>query len=52
MDYFSQTIDAKIYQDENSPELRKEFDQYIKMHPEALAIYLGTETGIYVQEPR
>ena len=26
MDYFSQTINANIYQDENSPELRKEFD--------------------------
>ena len=52
MDYFSQTIDSKIYQDENSPELRKQFAQYSKMHPEALAIYLGTETGVYVQEPR
>ena len=51
MDYFSQTIDSKIYQDENSPELRKKFSEYSKMHPEALAIYLGTETGIYVQEP-
>ena len=25
MDYFSQTTNAKIYQDENSPELRKQF---------------------------
>ena len=52
IDYFSQTINAKIHQDEDSPELREKFDQYIKIHPEALAIYLGTEKGIYVQEPR
>ena len=52
VDFFSQTTNANIYQDENSPELRGRFDQYIKMRPEALAIYLGTETGVYVQEPR
>ena len=52
VEFFSKTINATLYQDENSPELRKEFDQYIQVHPEALAIYLGTEKGIYVQEPR
>ena len=52
MDYFSQITNAKVYQDVNSPELRKEFGQYIKLHPEAQSIYLGTETGVFVQEPR
>ena len=52
VDFFSQKINAELYQDENSPELRKDLDQYIQVHPEALAIYLGTENGIYVQEPR
>lgn len=52
IDYYSQIIDAKLYQDEDSPELREKFSEYSKIHPEALAIYLGTESGIYVQEPR
>ena len=52
MDYFSQKANAKMIQDENSPDLRLQLDQYMKMHPEALDIYLGTATGIYVQEPR
>ena len=41
MDFFSQIIDAKIYQDVNSPELRNQFDQYIKIHPEALKCLFG-----------
>ena len=41
-----------IYQDENSPELRIEFDQYIKMHPEAQSIYLGTEKGVICARAR
>jgi methyl-accepting chemotaxis protein len=52
IDYFSQAINAQLYQDINSPELRAEFNQYSKTHPEAQSIYLGTETGVFVQEPR
>lgn len=51
IDYYAETINAQLYQDENSPELRVILDQYSKTHPEALAIYLGTEQGVYVQEP-
>ena len=52
MDYFSQIVNAKLIQDENSPELRIQFNQYVKIHPEAQSIYLATETGVFVQEPR
>ena len=33
MDYFSQRTNAELYQDENSPELRKDLDQYIQDSP-------------------
>ncbi|MBB6445163.1 methyl-accepting chemotaxis protein [Bacillus benzoevorans] len=52
MEYFAKTVNAEVYQDENSPELRAHLDEYIQIHPEAASIYLGTKTGLYIQEPR
>lgn len=52
IDYFSQTTNSQLYQDHDSPELRMVLDQYISIHPEAQTIYLGTENGVFVQEPR
>ena len=31
--------------------LRETLDQYIKLHPETLDSYLGTETGVFIREP-
>src|SRR5690606_32773319 len=40
------------YEEDESIEFRKVLDQYISIHPEAQSIYLGTEEGVFVQEPR
>ena len=41
-----------MYQDENSPELRRNSLNIVRFTLKRKAIYLGTERGIFVQEPR
>lgn len=49
--FFSESITPEQYQGQNSPTLRKRYEQYMRLHPEAQAILFGTETGLYVREP-
>lgn len=49
---FSQSITSQSYQKVDSSLLRGKFDQYVKLHPEAQSVYVGTNTGLLVQEPR
>lgn len=51
LEYFAKNTNAQMYQEENSTELRARLDEYIHTHPEAASIYLGTETGLFIQEP-
>ncbi|MEK4031198.1 methyl-accepting chemotaxis protein [Pseudobacillus sp. FSL P4-0506] len=48
---FSELANASLYKGESSPELRRLLTQYTKLHPETLSIYVGTDTGLYIQEP-
>jgi len=50
--YFSEKISPELFDGVDSPELRRELDKYIKMHPEAVAVYVGTEDGILIEEPK
>ena len=43
---------SQLYKGENSPDLRSLFDQYVKLRPEVQSVYVGTETGLLVQEPK
>ncbi|MFX3636644.1 MAG: methyl-accepting chemotaxis protein [Candidatus Pristimantibacillus sp.] len=51
-EYLSQNIKADMYKGEDSPEIRKIFEMYLGMHADAASMSLGTETGLYVREPR
>lgn len=51
VEFLSGSITPKQFQEESIPELREQYDQYIQMHPEAQAIYVGTDIGLFVREP-
>lgn len=51
IDYFSKSVNSQNYNDDNSVELRKILDEYIQTNSETINIYLGTETGTFIQEP-
>lgn len=50
VEQLSETITSHSY-DEKILQLRASFDQYIRLHPEAQAIYVGTNEGLFIQEP-
>ena len=52
IEVFSQSVTSQLYKGDKSPELRSLFDQYVKLSPEVHSIYVGTETGLLVQEPK
>lgn len=51
VEYLSQIVTSDKLYTENSHELRKTYEQYIQLHPEAQAIYFGSSTGIFIREP-
>lgn len=51
VEYLSEIVASNEGNAENSLELRKTYDQYIQLHPEAQAIYLGSDTGVFIREP-
>lgn len=51
IDVFYDQITSDLYKGESSPEIRQKFAPYTDMHPEAEIAYLGTETGLFIQEP-
>lgn len=46
---YSENITTNEY--EENGDLRKQFSQYVELHPEALSIYVGTDTGNMIMEP-
>lgn len=52
IEYLSGIINSQFYNGEDSPKLREKLNQYAELHPEAQSIYVGTETGLFVQEPK
>jgi methyl-accepting chemotaxis protein len=48
---FSTNLTSKLYQGDSSPELRGIFTQYRELHQEAEIIYIGTNKGLFIQEP-
>lgn len=52
VDFFSKNVRSQHYKGDSSPELREKFDQYVQVHPEVQSIYVGTTTGLFVQEPK
>ena len=52
IEIFSEMITSALYEGDRSPEIRKQLDTYIKLHPEGQSIFVGTDTGILIQEPR
>lgn len=51
-DYFSNVINSQLYSGESSPELRRKLQQYVQLHPESHSIFVGTKTGLFIQEPK
>nr|WP_084786585.1 methyl-accepting chemotaxis protein [Bacillus tuaregi] len=51
VDYYAQTIPSDLMDENNVTELRKQFDQYVKHHPEIATIYVATDEGVFIQEP-
>lgn len=49
---YSGLVTAQSIQGEESRALRTRLDQYAKLHPEVVSIYVGTADGIMIQEPR
>ena len=47
----SESITSDLYQEDSSSPLRQQFEQYVGMHPEAEALYVGTNTGLFIQKP-
>jgi methyl-accepting chemotaxis protein len=52
IDYFSKIVSSRLYKGNESPELRKMFQEYVDLHPEVVSIFVGTKNGLYVQMPR
>lgn len=50
--YFAESITSDNYQGDSSPALRKRLDQYAKLHPETASIFVGTTSGLMIQEPK
>lgn len=52
MEIFADDITADMYDGIESPELREELDQYVRLHPEVMSIFVGTSAGLLVEEPQ
>ena len=48
---FSQDIDSSMY-DQQGSAVHTKFQQYIKLHPDVLSIYIGTNEGSLFLEPK
>nr|WP_144510319.1 methyl-accepting chemotaxis protein [Bacillus sp. FJAT-22090] len=51
VDIFSKNISASQYGTAGNPEIRTKFSQYMGLHPETELIYIGTDEGLFIQEP-
>lgn len=49
--YLSDSVTSSNIKGNESPEIRARLYDYIKYHPEAQSIFVGTETGLFIQEP-
>ncbi|WP_046173488.1 methyl-accepting chemotaxis protein [Domibacillus indicus] len=49
---YSELVSKKDIAGEESPALRRRLDQYAKLHPDVISIYVGTTDGVMIQEPR
>lgn len=50
--YFAQNITKAQYKGIESPVIRKIFSQYNVLHPDLISIYVGTNDGLMIQEPK
>ncbi|MED3552747.1 methyl-accepting chemotaxis protein [Cytobacillus praedii] len=50
--FMTEAVTSQLFEGESSPEIRKKLNQYVQLHPEALSIYVGTEEGLFVREPK
>ncbi|HWO95960.1 MAG TPA: cache domain-containing protein [Bacillus sp. (in: firmicutes)] len=50
--FLAEEVDASLYEEGESPRLREIFSQYIALRDEMLSVYVGTNKGLTVQEPR
>ncbi|MGG2092499.1 methyl-accepting chemotaxis protein [Bacillus sp. S13(2024)] len=48
---FSKIIQRNMYETENGENIRKLFAQYVNLHPEVMQIYVGTDNGVFIEEP-
>ncbi|WP_397539126.1 methyl-accepting chemotaxis protein [Rummeliibacillus pycnus] len=51
VEYFAKNITLKQFKGDNRLKLGQQFNQYAKLHPEVLGIYVGSKTGDIIQRP-
>lgn len=50
LEVFAEQIQASMYEDDGEQVFQR-FMQYIELRPEVLSVFIGTETGDFLQEP-
>ncbi|KIV52498.1 hypothetical protein TS65_23655 [Aneurinibacillus migulanus] len=50
--YFSKQINASMIQGKDSPLIRARLSQYIDTHPDSPSVFVGTASGLMIQEPQ
>ncbi|MFD0771405.1 methyl-accepting chemotaxis protein, partial [Bacillus sp. CGMCC 1.60114] len=48
---FSKVIQRNMYETDNGESIRKMFAQYVSLNPEIIQLYVGTDSGAFIQEP-
>ncbi|MCZ8523912.1 methyl-accepting chemotaxis protein [Paenibacillus caseinilyticus] len=52
MNYFAKTLDASLYTPAQLPQLETNLTQYVALHPDIIAAYVGTEQGKMYVSPK
>ncbi|WP_102273686.1 methyl-accepting chemotaxis protein [Cytobacillus massiliigabonensis] len=50
--FLSESVTSLLYEGASSPDIREKLEQYVQLHPEALSMYVGTDEGLFIREPK
>lgn len=52
IEYLSGSVTSSLFEGEESPILRSRLNEYVQYHPEVQSIYVGTNSGLFIQQPK
>lgn len=52
VEHYSNSLTSANFKEEAISELRQIFRQYVELHPEEQSIFVGSDTGLFIQEPQ